>query len=208
VFHLTQLLPREIEFCTGGIGGRIDHRALWAKQTVNVSGYTITFTHDYFHTALFSVCWDHHKIPVRASDYRTLQRCFNKAPKPKTFRLPTSHCSRLVVAQAVSRRLPTTAARIRAQVRSCGICGGQSGNGVGFLRVFRNHLPLIPPTAPHSSSFIINRGWFNRPNSGRRTKWARLTPPQEKKLRLQHIKATATGRGYRCKQKRPRLGCW
>jgi hypothetical protein len=40
------------------------------------------------------------------------------------------------VAQAVSRRLPITAARVRGQVRICGICGGQSGPGAGFLPVF------------------------------------------------------------------------
>jgi hypothetical protein len=33
------------------------------------------------------------------------------------------------IAQAVSRRLPTVA----AQGWSCGICGGQSGVGAGFL---------------------------------------------------------------------------
>jgi hypothetical protein len=66
------------------------------------------------------------------------------------------------IAQAVSRWLPPAAARVRAQDRSCGICGGQSGTGVGFLRVLRCPLPiLIPPTAPHSSSII--RGWYNRP---------------------------------------------
>jgi hypothetical protein len=40
------------------------------------------------------------------------------------------------IAQAVSRLLPTAAARVRARVRSCGICGGQSGSAAGFLRVF------------------------------------------------------------------------
>jgi hypothetical protein len=37
------------------------------------------------------------------------------------------------MAQAVNRRLPTAAARVRARVRSCGICIGQSDTGAGFL---------------------------------------------------------------------------
>jgi hypothetical protein len=66
------------------------------------------------------------------------------------------------IAEAVSRRLPNAAARVRAQVSSCGICGGQSGTWVGSLRVLQFPLPiLIPPTATH---------WYNRPISGRRTK--------------------------------------
>jgi hypothetical protein len=53
------------------------------------------------------------------------------------------------IAQAVSRWLHTAAARVRSQVRSCGICGGQCGTGAGFLRVLRFPLPiLIPLTAP------------------------------------------------------------
>jgi hypothetical protein len=57
------------------------------------------------------------------------------------------------IAQAVSRQVPTAAARVRAHVRSCGICGGQIGTGAGFLRVLRFPLPmLIPAAAPHSSS--------------------------------------------------------
>jgi hypothetical protein len=66
------------------------------------------------------------------------------------------------IAQAVSRWLPTAAARVRAQIWSCGICGGQSGAGAGFLRVLR-FLPIfIPPTGPQSPSSII-WGWYNRP---------------------------------------------
>jgi hypothetical protein len=71
--------------------------------------------------------------------------------------------------QAVSRWFLTAVTRIGTQVRSCGICGGQSGTGACFLPVLRFPLPiLILPTAPHSSTIIL--GWYNRPNSGRRLK--------------------------------------
>jgi hypothetical protein len=67
------------------------------------------------------------------------------------------------IAQEVSRWLPTAAARVRARVWSCGICGGQSGTGAGFLRVLRFPLPtFIPPVAPQSPSSII-WGLYNRP---------------------------------------------
>jgi hypothetical protein len=67
------------------------------------------------------------------------------------------------IAQAVSRWLPTAAARVRARVWSCGIWGGQSGAGTGFLRVLRFPLPIfIPPISPQSPSSII-WGWYNRP---------------------------------------------
>jgi hypothetical protein len=69
------------------------------------------------------------------------------------------------IAQAVSRRLPTAAARFRAQIRSCGICGRRSGTGAGFLQELLFPLPIsILPHVPYSS---IIRGWYNRPISGR-----------------------------------------
>jgi hypothetical protein len=83
------------------------------------------------------------------------------------------------IARAVSRWLPTTAARVRAQVISCGIYGGQSGNGAGFLRIYRLPLQILnPPTAPYSS---IIRGWYSRPNSCRRT------PRNKKKCNLVRV---------------------
>jgi hypothetical protein len=73
----------------------------------------------------------------------------------------TSHLR--AIAQAVSRWLPTAAARVRVRDWSCGICGGQSGAGAGFLPVLRFPLPnFIPPTAPQSPSSII-WGLYNRP---------------------------------------------
>jgi hypothetical protein len=64
------------------------------------------------------------------------------------------------VAQAVSRWLPTAAARVRSRVWSSGICGGESGVGASFLRFL---LPIfILPIAPQSPSPII-WVWYNRP---------------------------------------------
>jgi hypothetical protein len=69
------------------------------------------------------------------------------------------------VVPSLSRWLPTAGS---------GICGGQSGNGVGFLRVLRFLVPVILPTVPHSSSIIQDR--HSKPNSGRHTKWTQSHP--------------------------------
>jgi hypothetical protein len=63
------------------------------------------------------------------------------------------------MAQAVSRWLPTAATR----VRSCGICGGQSGIGAGFIRVFRFLLFIFISAIVPQSPSSITRGWYNRP---------------------------------------------
>jgi hypothetical protein len=55
--------------------------------------------------------------------------------------------SGLAVAQAVSLWLPTAVVRVRVRL-ACGVYGGQSGTGAGFLRVLRFPLPIIPPISP------------------------------------------------------------
>jgi hypothetical protein len=65
--------------------------------------------------------------------------------------------------------------------------GGRSGNRAGFLRVFRSPLLIfIPPTAPRSSS-STTRGWYNRPISGRRTKWSGLSLTLRHEIKKKNI---------------------
>jgi hypothetical protein len=57
------------------------------------------------------------------------------------------------IAQAVSVWISTAAARVRVRVWSCGVCGGQSGPGAGFLRGLQFPLTIfIPAIAPQSPS--------------------------------------------------------
>jgi hypothetical protein len=69
--------------------------------------------------------------------------------KPQTLYLYTKSLFGRTIAQAVSRWLPTAAARVRARLWSSWICGGQSGAGSGFLRVLRFPLPIL--ISPNSS---------------------------------------------------------
>jgi hypothetical protein len=65
------------------------------------------------------------------------------------------------MAQAVSRRLLTAEARVRTQVRPCGICDGQSGTGAGFspqVLLFSS----VEITAVAQVSYII-WGWIIGP---------------------------------------------
>jgi hypothetical protein len=68
-----------------------------------------------------------------------------KKLKKKSKAIPVSRA----VAQAVSRWLPTAAARVRVRA-AYGVCGGQRGTGAGILRVLRFPLPIIPPIYPSS----------------------------------------------------------
>jgi hypothetical protein len=79
--------------------------------------------------------------------------------------------------QAVSRRLPTAAVRVRSQVRSCGICGKQSDTVGRFSpSTSVSLLVLISPNAPHSS---VIQGWYNRPISVEVPNGLALTRPHE-----------------------------
>jgi hypothetical protein len=87
-----------------------------------------------------------------------------------------------VITQAVSRWFPTAAARVRARVWSCGICGEQSGAGAGFLRVLRFPLPIsIPPIASQSPSSIV-WGLYNRPEMAAVPR--DFVPPHNKKRHM------------------------
>jgi hypothetical protein len=83
------------------------------------------------------------------------------------------------VAPAVSRRLPAAAARVRARVKSCGICGGHSGTGAGFLPVLRFPLPLIHSTNCSQSSPSITHCWYNKPINDRSNSGLGSTPAKK-----------------------------
>jgi hypothetical protein len=73
--------------------------------------------------------------------------CYDAAVNPCIlFYIPVGRA----VAQAVSRWLPTATARICVRA-ACGVCGGQSGTGAGFLRVLRFPLPIVIPRISPSS---------------------------------------------------------
>jgi hypothetical protein len=70
--------------------------------------------------------------------------------------------ARCAIAQAVCRRLCKSEARVGAQVRSYGICGGQRGTGAGFLRIIRFSMSPVHLAAPQSATSAV-WGWNNRP---------------------------------------------
>jgi hypothetical protein len=109
---------------------------------------------------------------------------------------PFTHTKGHVIAQAVSLRLPTSAAWVSALVRSCGICGGRSGSAAGFLPVRRFCLPMfIPPIAPQSPSSII-WGWDNRPVVATVPSWLCLAPLRIIKIPPGRFLVLITVRGW------------
>jgi hypothetical protein len=75
----------------------------------------------------------------------------------------------------VNRGLPTAAARVRIQVRSSEICGGESGAGAGLLRVFRFPLPILIPGTASSGAGTIGQLVVDVPSG------LSLSPHQETK---------------------------
>jgi hypothetical protein len=77
---------------------------------------------------------------------------------------------RCAAAQAVSRWLPTAAARVRVRA-ACGIYGGQSRNWSRF-----SPSTSVSLANHHSTNFsiIITRDWHNGPISGRSAEWTQL----------------------------------
>jgi hypothetical protein len=87
------------------------------------------------------------------------------------------------IAQAVSRWLPTAAARVWSQAKSCGVCSGHNGAKVGFLRVLRFPLPILIPRLLHIHYHVRSgAGTVGKLVAGVRSGLS-LTPPQETKLK-------------------------
>jgi hypothetical protein len=81
------------------------------------------------------------------------------------------------VAQAVIRRLSIAAARVRTQDRSCGIYGGQSGTGAGFLLVLGFITQIFSP--PSASYLSTIRHWYNMPLKADVLRELSLTAPHK-----------------------------
>jgi hypothetical protein len=64
----------------------------------------------------------------------------------------------LAIDQAVSRWVSTAAARVRARVWSCEICGGQSAAGAGVLRVTQFSPPVFIPPILHNHHLSSGAG--------------------------------------------------
>jgi hypothetical protein len=120
--------------------------------------------------------------------YRTLlYLCIYKRLKNHvaSFRVHTSYnetginTGAAAIAQAISRRLPTAAARVRSQVTSVGFVVDK----VALGQVFSEHFGFLCKFSFHrllQNHCHIVWGWYNRPNSGRPTKWTQSHPTSKK----------------------------
>jgi hypothetical protein len=94
-------------------------------------------------------------------------RCFTNTVPCSATSPTNSSCSTNIKSRAVTpwgravADFPLCGGPGSSPVQVTGICGAQGGTAAGFLQVLQIPLPLIPPTAPHSSSPLI------RPKGGR-----------------------------------------
>jgi hypothetical protein len=86
---------------------------------------------------------------MRSVDAESVAFLVGKSNKNKVSVRPWAWQRSYAKALAFSRWLPTAEARVRSQVRVCGIYGAHSGTVAGFLRVLRfPMLILILVTVP------------------------------------------------------------
>jgi hypothetical protein len=88
------------------------------------------------------------------------------------------------IPQEVSHWLPTAMAWVQARVWYCGICGGQSGSGAGFLRVHWFPLPIFIPAVRTQLPSSVIWGWYNRPVVGCSSKWTQSHPTKNNKNKI------------------------
>jgi hypothetical protein len=138
-----------------------------------------------FLLVIFATGWVDCRAIVRLEGLKQLKNLMiSLGIEPATFRLVAQCLNQLCYRPCHSSGLlPNAVVRVRTRVRSCGICGGQSGTGARFLRVLRFPLSvLIPPLAPQSPSSII-WGWYNRPIMATVPSGLSLTPLRTMLLR-------------------------
>jgi hypothetical protein len=162
-----------------------------------VEGRIFEFTKlwcDLWHSQLFENCierwikWRHGKISLCLIHYFLFRWCKSRGIKCSGHGTLTSYLIYgRAIARAVSRWLPTTAARVRSRVWSSGICGGQVALGQVFSEYFG---------VPCQSSFHQLLHYHPQLSSGAGTigqKWPQykeLNPtPLAIKINLVHIVA-------------------
>jgi hypothetical protein len=120
-----------------------------------------------------SIHKSHMKTKISHKPVYNARDCGNKQIKWDSQHLLRFPLGR-AIAQVVSRRILTAAARVRAQVSSCGICGRQRGTGAGFHRELR----VSPATLIIYHPVLVQKdNWWE-------TYQVHSVPPHPKKLKI------------------------
>jgi hypothetical protein len=120
------------------LDSRITHHIALMLTSTHLVPFTINFRHRQSRVR---------GVRIASSGYRRFRRTF-------TYLLGRA------IAQAVSRWLPTTAARVRSRVWSSGICGGQSGAGADFACKSSFHQLLHNHPHLSSGASTIGQKWL------------------------------------------------